>query len=88
MTNFDYDALPPDEALPDSDMRRNLVPIESASDGGIIAWATDDSHARAIVRALNAAAPQYEAELAGVPVSVEITPRGQRMIDRQLNEED
>lgn len=61
--DFDYDTTPPDEAMPDSDARRKLIPIESTSDGGIIAWAVDHQHAAAIVRTLRVAAGEYESEM-------------------------
>lgn len=75
MTNFDYDTTPPQSTMQDAiaaasltfDRRaagdEGLVPIESATDGGIIGYALGTAHAQAMVRALNAAEGEYEAEM-------------------------
>lgn len=54
---FEYDTTPAPEAFPAPDAA--LIPIESTTDGGIIAWATDAEHAAAIVAALRAAELPY-----------------------------
>lgn len=63
-TNFDYDSTP------SNDMYYNLmksadelVPIISETDGGIIGYAISLPHAMAMIRALNAAEGEYEAEM-------------------------
>lgn len=74
-SNFDYQTLDTDINIPDllASTAATLVSEKAASDGlwgitsetdgGIIAYAIGLDHATAIVRALNAAEGEYEAEL-------------------------
>lgn len=66
MDNFSYDRLAPLSVQVDAiaaATNDELVPITSETDGGIIAYAIGLDHATAMVRALNAAEGEYEAEL-------------------------
>jgi hypothetical protein len=64
--NFDYDTQPPQSVMVDAiaaATENALVPIISETDGGIVGYALGIEHATAIVRALNAAEGEYEAEM-------------------------
>lgn len=63
--NFDYMHLDEDNIadLGRSIYRNELYGIISENDGGIIAYAIGRDHANAIVRALNTASGEYEAEM-------------------------
>jgi hypothetical protein len=63
--NFGYQDMSEDngrEAIAAA-IERQLVAITSETDGGIVAYAIGLDHATALVRALNAAEGEYEAEL-------------------------
>ena len=62
---FDYQDL---NSVNEADLmksfaRKELVAITNETDGGIIAYAIGMPHAESMVRALNAAAGVYEAEM-------------------------